>query len=87
MQRFVVSKVQWLRCRGVEDHTGVVQSRISKAPRISTMPKQPLRVQCDQICSRKTEGDGKARRDVASGVIFVIGTSMHIHSHYNFCAV
>ena len=39
MQRYVVSKEQWLRCRGVEDHIDVVRSRISKASRMSRMPK------------------------------------------------
>ena len=35
MQRYAVSKEQWLRCQGSEDHV----TRISKAPRMLTMPK------------------------------------------------
>ena len=39
MERYVASKEQWLRCRGGGDHFDVVQSRISKASRMSTTPK------------------------------------------------
>jgi len=39
MQRYVVSKEQWLRCRSGEDHADVVRSRISKASRMPAIPK------------------------------------------------
>jgi len=39
MQRSLVSKEQWLRCRGGGDHADVVQSRISKESRMPTTPK------------------------------------------------